>query len=98
MQIQQESQPSELSSEERSGRYGPVQQHRRVVASLNKQIQQKIKQLEEVPQLQAHQGFGYEKSTMFENCGSVWNSSRYGEELEELGRPVLMGKIANSGF
>uniref|UniRef100_A0A8D0D2J1 Coiled-coil domain-containing protein 93 n=1 Tax=Sander lucioperca TaxID=283035 RepID=A0A8D0D2J1_SANLU len=39
---------SELSSEERSERYGPLQQHRRAVASLNKLIQQKTKQLEEV--------------------------------------------------
>lgn len=38
----------ELSLEERSERYGPLQQHRRAVASLNKQIQQKIEQLEEV--------------------------------------------------
>uniref|UniRef100_A0A3Q3ER99 Coiled-coil domain-containing protein 93 n=1 Tax=Kryptolebias marmoratus TaxID=37003 RepID=A0A3Q3ER99_KRYMA len=39
---------SELTSEERSERYGPLQQHRRAVASINKQIQQKTKQLEEV--------------------------------------------------
>uniref|UniRef100_A0A3Q2P861 Coiled-coil domain-containing protein 93 n=1 Tax=Fundulus heteroclitus TaxID=8078 RepID=A0A3Q2P861_FUNHE len=37
----------ELSSEERSERYGPMQQHRRAVFSLNKQIQQKVEQLEE---------------------------------------------------
>lgn len=36
------------SSEERSERYGPVQQHRRAVASLDKQIQQKAEQLKEV--------------------------------------------------
>ncbi|KAM8856154.1 coiled-coil domain-containing protein 93 isoform 2-T2 [Spinachia spinachia] len=36
---------SELSSEERSERYGPLQQHRRAVASLNKEIQQKTKEL-----------------------------------------------------
>ncbi|XP_054471730.1 coiled-coil domain-containing protein 93, partial [Anoplopoma fimbria] len=39
---------SGLSSEERSERYGPLQQHRRAVASLNKQIQQKTKELEEL--------------------------------------------------
>ncbi|CAL8240822.1 unnamed protein product [Merluccius merluccius] len=39
---------SELSTEERSERFGPLQQHRRMVASLNKQIQQKTKQLEEL--------------------------------------------------
>ncbi|XP_040057466.2 coiled-coil domain-containing protein 93 isoform X1 [Gasterosteus aculeatus] len=36
---------SELSSEERSERYGPLQQHRRAVATLNKQIEQKTKEL-----------------------------------------------------
>uniref|UniRef100_A0A672IHL2 Coiled-coil domain-containing protein 93 n=1 Tax=Salarias fasciatus TaxID=181472 RepID=A0A672IHL2_SALFA len=36
---------SERSSEERSERYGPLQQHRRAVASLNKHIQQKTKEL-----------------------------------------------------
>ncbi|XP_037343554.2 coiled-coil domain-containing protein 93 isoform X1 [Pungitius pungitius] len=36
---------SELSSEERSERYGPLQQHRRAVALLNKEIQQKTKEL-----------------------------------------------------
>ncbi|CAL1581959.1 unnamed protein product [Knipowitschia caucasica] len=39
---------SELSSEELSERYGPLQQHRRTVASLHKQIQQKSKALEEL--------------------------------------------------
>uniref|UniRef100_A0A3B3DRL6 Coiled-coil domain-containing protein 93 n=1 Tax=Oryzias melastigma TaxID=30732 RepID=A0A3B3DRL6_ORYME len=39
---------SELSSEERQERFGPLQQHRRTVASLNKQIQMKLKQLEQV--------------------------------------------------
>uniref|UniRef100_A0A3B4AG00 Coiled-coil domain-containing protein 93 n=1 Tax=Periophthalmus magnuspinnatus TaxID=409849 RepID=A0A3B4AG00_9GOBI len=39
---------SELSSEELSERYGPLQQHRRAVASLHKQIQQRSKALEEI--------------------------------------------------
>ncbi|KAJ3591949.1 hypothetical protein NHX12_007079 [Muraenolepis orangiensis] len=39
---------SELWSEERSERFGPLQQHRRLVMSLNKQIQQKSRQLEEL--------------------------------------------------
>ncbi|KAJ4932889.1 hypothetical protein JOQ06_029728, partial [Pogonophryne albipinna] len=39
---------SELTSEERSERHGPLQQHRRAVASLNKQIQHRTKQLEEL--------------------------------------------------
>uniref|UniRef100_A0A8C5I428 Coiled-coil domain-containing protein 93 n=1 Tax=Gouania willdenowi TaxID=441366 RepID=A0A8C5I428_GOUWI len=38
---------SELTSEERSERFGPLQQHRRAVASLNKQIQQKTEELGE---------------------------------------------------
>ncbi|XP_018552118.1 coiled-coil domain-containing protein 93 isoform X2 [Lates calcarifer] len=39
---------SELTSEERSERYGPLQHHRRAVTSLSKQIQQKTKELEEL--------------------------------------------------
>ncbi|KPP62222.1 hypothetical protein Z043_119605 [Scleropages formosus] len=39
---------SERLLEDRSERYGPAQQHRRLVASLNKQIQQKSKHLEEL--------------------------------------------------
>lgn len=39
---------AERSAEDRPERYGPVQQHRRMVASLNKQIQLKTKELEEV--------------------------------------------------
>ncbi|KAI5628027.1 coiled-coil domain-containing protein 93 isoform X1 [Silurus asotus] len=39
---------AERSAEDRTERYGPVQQHRRMVTSLNKQIQQKTKELEEM--------------------------------------------------
>ncbi|KAF7709637.1 coiled-coil domain-containing protein 93 [Silurus meridionalis] len=39
---------AERSAEDRPERYGPVQQHRRMVTSLNKQIQQKSKELEEM--------------------------------------------------
>uniref|UniRef100_A0A4W4GXK2 Coiled-coil domain-containing protein 93 n=1 Tax=Electrophorus electricus TaxID=8005 RepID=A0A4W4GXK2_ELEEL len=39
---------AERSAEDRLERYGPVQQHRRIVTSLNKQIQQRSKELEEV--------------------------------------------------
>ncbi|XP_028992202.1 coiled-coil domain-containing protein 93 [Betta splendens] len=39
---------SGLTSEDRSERFGPLQQHRRVVTSLNKQVQQKTKALEEL--------------------------------------------------
>lgn len=38
----------ELSEQERPDRFGPLQQHRRAVASLEKQIQQRRQQLEEV--------------------------------------------------
>lgn len=41
-------QQSERLMEDQTDGYGPTQQHRRLVASLNKQIQQKTKQLEEV--------------------------------------------------
>ncbi|XP_030642005.1 coiled-coil domain-containing protein 93 [Chanos chanos] len=39
---------AERSAEDRPERFGPVQQHRRMVASLNKQIQQRTKELEEM--------------------------------------------------
>lgn len=45
---------AERSAEDRTERYGPVQQHRRMVTSLNKQIQQKTKELEEVRLTHAH--------------------------------------------
>ncbi|XP_052462492.1 coiled-coil domain-containing protein 93-like isoform X2 [Carassius gibelio] len=38
----------ERSVEDRPERFGPVQQHRRQLASLNKQITQKTKELEEL--------------------------------------------------
>ncbi|MBN3278098.1 CCD93 protein, partial [Polyodon spathula] len=41
---------SERSAEDRPERFGAAQQHRRLVASLNKQIAQKSKQVEEVKQ------------------------------------------------
>ncbi|TNN56351.1 Coiled-coil domain-containing protein 93 [Liparis tanakae] len=45
---EKQSELSSSASEERSERFGPLQQHRRAVASLNKQIQQKTTQLQEV--------------------------------------------------
>uniref|UniRef100_A0A667ZG72 Coiled-coil domain-containing protein 93 n=1 Tax=Myripristis murdjan TaxID=586833 RepID=A0A667ZG72_9TELE len=53
---------SELSSDERSERYGPLQQHRRTVASLNKQIQHKTKQLEELQAKHAEVKSGCEEA------------------------------------
>uniref|UniRef100_A0A4W4GWX3 Coiled-coil domain-containing protein 93 n=1 Tax=Electrophorus electricus TaxID=8005 RepID=A0A4W4GWX3_ELEEL len=45
---------AERSAEDRLERYGPVQQHRRIVTSLNKQIQQRSKELEEVTCTHTH--------------------------------------------
>ncbi|CAG5866017.1 unnamed protein product [Menidia menidia] len=44
---------AELSSEERLERFGPLQQHRRAVASLSRNIQQKSQELEELQTKQA---------------------------------------------
>ncbi|KAG7259933.1 hypothetical protein CRUP_014142, partial [Coryphaenoides rupestris] len=49
---------SELSEGVGSERFGPLQQHRRTVTSLNKQIQQKTKQLEEVTRIHSESGHG----------------------------------------
>uniref|UniRef100_A0A7N8YPD1 Coiled-coil domain-containing protein 93 n=1 Tax=Mastacembelus armatus TaxID=205130 RepID=A0A7N8YPD1_9TELE len=55
---------SELTSEERSEHFGPLQQHRRAVASLNRQIQQKTKQLEEVRNYPLHETLYYNNSLL----------------------------------
>uniref|UniRef100_A0A3P9IUX7 Coiled-coil domain-containing protein 93 n=1 Tax=Oryzias latipes TaxID=8090 RepID=A0A3P9IUX7_ORYLA len=69
---------SELSSEERQERFGPLQQHRRAVASLNKQIQTKVKQLE---QLQA------EHAEVKANCDQakqeLMEAAERSEQLEQ---------------
>uniref|UniRef100_A0A669DM16 Coiled-coil domain-containing protein 93 n=1 Tax=Oreochromis niloticus TaxID=8128 RepID=A0A669DM16_ORENI len=62
----------ELSSEEHE-HYGPLQQHHRVVASLNKQIQQKTKELEEVC-----------RSLWFNECAATKVSETLGKELVSL--------------
>ncbi|KAG7502685.1 hypothetical protein JOB18_024647 [Solea senegalensis] len=53
---------SEMASEERSECYGPLQQHRRAVASLTKQIQQTSKQLEELQARHAEVKTGWDEA------------------------------------
>ncbi|KAM9850579.1 coiled-coil domain-containing protein 93 isoform 2-T2 [Aulostomus maculatus] len=73
----------EVSSEERSERYGPLQQHRRAVTSLNKQIQQRTKQLEELQAKHAEVKTGCEaaKRKLME---ATEHSERLEKELKSL--------------
>ncbi|XP_060910015.1 coiled-coil domain-containing protein 93 isoform X1 [Labrus mixtus] len=75
---------SELSSEERSERYGPLQQHRRAVASLNKQIEQKTKQLEELQAKHAEVKAGCDeaKKNLVE---ATEHSEKLEKEMKSLG-------------
>ncbi|XP_028447484.1 coiled-coil domain-containing protein 93 isoform X2 [Perca flavescens] len=75
---------SELSAEERSERYGPLQQHRRAVASLNKLIQQKTKQLEELQAKHAEMKTGCDdaKRNLIE---ATEHSEKLLKELKSLG-------------
>uniref|UniRef100_A0A7N8XKH0 Coiled-coil domain-containing protein 93 n=1 Tax=Mastacembelus armatus TaxID=205130 RepID=A0A7N8XKH0_9TELE len=68
---------SELTSEERSEHFGPLQQHRRAVASLNRQIQQKTKQLEEVRNYPLHE-------TLYYNKPATEQSEKLEKELKSL--------------
>ncbi|XP_062861631.1 coiled-coil domain-containing protein 93 isoform X1 [Trichomycterus rosablanca] len=69
---------AERSAEDCPERYGPVQQHRRMVASLNKQIQQRTKELEE---MQAKQ---QEVRTACEEAKSkLTEATKFGEKLEK---------------
>uniref|UniRef100_A0A8C7GW43 Coiled-coil domain-containing protein 93 n=1 Tax=Oncorhynchus kisutch TaxID=8019 RepID=A0A8C7GW43_ONCKI len=74
---------SELSTEDRPERYGPVQQHRRMVTSLNKQIQQKTKQLEELQakRLEVKSGCEQAKSKLME---ATEQTKRLEKELSAL--------------
>ncbi|KAK6315199.1 coiled-coil domain-containing protein 93 isoform X3 [Coregonus clupeaformis] len=74
---------SELSAEDRPERYGPVQQHRRMVTSLNKQIQQKTKQLEELQakRLEVKSGCEQAKSKLME---ATEQAERLEKELSTL--------------
>ncbi|XP_070693965.1 coiled-coil domain-containing protein 93 [Pempheris klunzingeri] len=89
---------SELSSEERSERYGPLQQHRRAVASLNKQIQQKTKQLEELQAKHAEEKMGCDdvKTKLMEakeNSGKLEKELKSLEEMEEQADSSLLEKL-----
>uniref|UniRef100_A0A665VZH6 Coiled-coil domain-containing protein 93 n=1 Tax=Echeneis naucrates TaxID=173247 RepID=A0A665VZH6_ECHNA len=68
---------SELTSEERSERYGPLQQHRRALTSLSKQIQQKATEMEEATEL---------SERLEKKMKSL-------EEMEEQSDPGLLEKL-----
>ncbi|XP_041638330.1 coiled-coil domain-containing protein 93 isoform X1 [Cheilinus undulatus] len=89
---------SELSSEERSERYGPLQQHRRAVASLNKQIEQKTKQLEELQAKHAEVKAGCDEAKRklaeaTEQSEKVEKELKSLEELEEQSDSSLLEKL-----
>ncbi|XP_038150066.1 coiled-coil domain-containing protein 93 isoform X2 [Cyprinodon tularosa] len=87
----------ELSLEERSERYGPLQQHRRAVASLNKQIQQKIEQLEELKanhaQVIAHNEEA--KRSLMEAKEHSLKLEREMKSLEEMEKQADSGLLEN---
>ncbi|KAM6955649.1 coiled-coil domain-containing protein 93 isoform 2-T2 [Lycodopsis pacificus] len=89
---------SELSSEERSERYGPLQQHRRAVGSLNKQIQQKTKQLEELQAKYAEVKTGCDdaKSSLLEateHSKELEKELKCSDEMEEQADCSLLEKL-----
>ncbi|KAK9538168.1 hypothetical protein VZT92_005720 [Zoarces viviparus] len=89
---------SELSSEERSERYGPLQQHRRAVGSLNKQIQQKTKQLEELQAKYAEVKTGCDdaKSNLLEateHSQKLEKELKCSDEMEEQADSSLLEKL-----
>ncbi|XP_075937134.1 coiled-coil domain-containing protein 93 isoform X2 [Anarhichas minor] len=89
---------SELSSEERSERYGPLQQHRRAVGSLNKQIQQKTKQLEELQAKYAEVKTGCDdaKSNLLEateHSQRLEKELKCSDEMEEQADSSLLEKL-----
>ncbi|KAJ8255997.1 hypothetical protein COCON_G00198610 [Conger conger] len=72
---------TERSAEDRSERFGPAQQHRRLVTSLSKQIQQKSKQLEELQEKYLEVQAGCEEAK-----GKLLEATELTERLErELG-------------
>ncbi|KAF3695212.1 Coiled-coil domain-containing protein 93 [Channa argus] len=89
---------SELTSEERSERFGPQQQHRRIVTSLNKQIQQKTKHLEELQAKHAEVKTGCDeaKRKLFEatkQSEKLEKEMKSLEELEEHADSSLLEKL-----
>lgn len=77
---------SELTSDERSERSGQLQQHRRAVASLTKQIQQKSKQLEELQARHAELKTGCDeaKRKLMEATQQLDNVEKDLKSLEEV--------------
>uniref|UniRef100_A0AAR2JLS9 Coiled-coil domain-containing protein 93 n=1 Tax=Pygocentrus nattereri TaxID=42514 RepID=A0AAR2JLS9_PYGNA len=81
------------SAEDRPERYGPVQQHRRMVTSLNKQIQQRTKELEEV-----RLGFHFIRNICYDGQ-PCWITVKLGENLEsELSALADVEAQADSGL
>ncbi|GAA6110205.1 coiled-coil domain-containing protein 93 isoform X2 [Tachysurus ichikawai] len=69
---------AERSVEDRTEWYGPVQQHRRMVTSLNKQIQQKTKELEEMQAKQQNM-----KAACEEAKSKLTEATELAEQLEK---------------
>ncbi|XP_040004744.1 coiled-coil domain-containing protein 93 [Xiphias gladius] len=89
---------SELTSEERSERYGPLQQHRRAVALLSKQIQQKTKQLEELQARHTEVKTGCDEAKRklmeaTEQSDKLQKELRSLEEMEEQADSGLLEKL-----
>ncbi|MGH0123445.1 UNVERIFIED_CONTAM: hypothetical protein FKN15_012536 [Acipenser sinensis] len=77
---------SECSAEDRPERFGAAQQHRRLVASLNKQIAQKSKQVEELQakHLEVQSGYEEAKSKLMEAVNFTEKLHKELAALEEL--------------
>ncbi|KAK2839383.1 hypothetical protein Q5P01_013123 [Channa striata] len=89
---------SELTSEERSERFGSLQQHRRMVTSLNKQIQQKTKQLEELQAKHAEGKRGWDEAkrkllVATKQSEKLEKELKSLEELEEQADGSLLEKL-----
>ncbi|XP_048861960.1 coiled-coil domain-containing protein 93 [Brienomyrus brachyistius] len=85
---------SERLMEDQTDGYGPTQQHRRLVASLNKQIQQKTKQLEELQAKQLEAQAGCEEAK-----GKLTEAMELTEKLEkELCTLEAVESQADSGI
>ncbi|XP_030580345.1 coiled-coil domain-containing protein 93 isoform X1 [Archocentrus centrarchus] len=88
----------ELSSEEHSERYGPLQQHRRAIASVNKQIQQKTKELKELQTKHAEVKTGCDEAKRklmeaAELSETLSKELRSLEEVEEQADSGLLEKL-----
>ncbi|KAJ8415239.1 hypothetical protein AAFF_G00009370 [Aldrovandia affinis] len=84
----------ERSAEDRPERYGPAQQHRRQMASLNKQIQQKTKQLEELHAKHLEVQAGCEEAKI-----KLLEASELTDKLErELGALEEVESLADSSI